>query len=119
MLRQSLKDFVKIELNEGALEALQWKDFGNGLFMSRLVREGKSELVLYRVRADADSAAFLKHEHIGGEIYLVLKGEISDECGVYREGDIVYLDPKSVHTPRGIGETVVLVLWPAGVKVVD
>ena len=81
MLRQSLKDFVKIELNEGALEALQWKDFGNGLFMSRLAREGKSELVLYRVRADADSAAFLKHEHIGGGIYLVLKGEISDECG--------------------------------------
>lgn len=119
MLRQSLKDFVKIELNEGALEALQWKDFGNGLFMSRLAREGKSELVLYRVRADADSTSFLKHEHIGGEIYLVLKGEISDECGVCREGDIVYLDPKSVHTPRGIGETVVLVLWPAGVRVVD
>ncbi len=119
MLRQSLKDFVKIELNEGALEALQWKDFGNGLFMSRLAREGKSELVLYRVRADADSTAFLKHEHIGGEIYLVLKGEISDECGVYGEGEFVYLDPKSVHTPRGIGETVVLVLWPAGVRVVD
>ena len=119
MLRQSLKDFVKIELNEEALKALQWKDFGTGLFMSRLARKGKSELVLYRIGADADTTAFLKHEHIGGEIYLVIKGEISDECGVYREGDIVYLDPKSVHTPCAIGETVVLVLWPAGVRVVD
>ncbi len=43
LLRHSLKDFVKIELNERALESLQWKDFGNGLFMSRLARKGKSE----------------------------------------------------------------------------
>ena len=119
LLRQSLKDLVKIELNDEALAALQWKDFGNGLFMSRLAREGERELVLYRSRAGAGSKAFLKHEHIGGEFYLVLKGGIEDETGVYREGDIVYLDPKSVHTPRGLGETVVLVLWPAGVRIVE
>lgn len=118
LLRRSLKDLIKIQLHDDALDQLKWKDFGNGLSMSRLAREGARELVLYRIRADADPKAFLRHEHIGGEFYLVLKGGIADESGVYAEGDIVYLDPKSVHTPRGIGETVVLVLWPEGVRIV-
>jgi len=119
LLRCSLKDLVKIQWNDEALERLQWKDFGNGLSMARLAKEGARELVLYWVRADADPKAFLKHEHVGGEFYLVLKGSIEDETGVYSEGDIVYLDAKSVHTPRGIGETVILVLWPQGVKVLE
>ena len=119
MLRRSLKDLVKIQLDDQALNKLQWKDFGNGLLLARLAREGENELVLYRVEAGADPQAFLKHEHIGGEFYLVLRGEIADETGVYTEGDVVYLDPKSVHTPRSAGETVVLVLWPAGVRILD
>lgn len=119
LLRRSLKDLFKIQLNEEALGRLQWKDFGNGLFMARLAREGERELVLYRVECDADPKAFLKHEHIGGEFYLVLQGTIADESGVYGEGDIVYLDPKSVHTPRAEGETFVLVLWPEGVRVLE
>ena len=101
LLRRSLKDLIRIQLNDAALDKLQWRDFGNGLYMARLAREGARELVLYRVRANADPKAFLKHEHIGGEFYLVLKGGIEDETGVYSEGDIVYLDPQSVHTPRG------------------
>lgn len=119
LLRRSIQDIATIELNEEALEALSWKDFGNGLRMARLAREGKRELVLYRIAADADPRAFLKHEHIGGEFYLVLKGKIADETGEYERGEIVYLDPQSVHTPRAFGETVVLVLWPEGVRIVD
>lgn len=119
LLRHSLKDLIKIEINDQALRGLQWKDFGNGLSMARLVKEGAKELVLYRIKAEADPKAFLKHEHISGEFYLVLKGEIEDETGIYREGDIVYLEPGSVHTPRAMGETVVLVLWPAGVKLLE
>jgi anti-sigma factor ChrR (cupin superfamily) len=119
LLRRSLKDLIKIQLDDEAINKLQWKDFGNGLSMARLAREGARELVLYRVKADAGPKAFLKHEHIGGEFYLVLKGGIEDETGIYSEGDIVYLDAQSVHTPRGIGETVVLVLWPQGVKVLE
>jgi putative transcriptional regulator len=61
----------------------------------------------------------LKHEHLGGEIYLVLKGRIADETGEYQEGDFVFLKPKSVHTPRAIGETLVLVLWPEGVRIIE
>jgi anti-sigma factor ChrR (cupin superfamily) len=119
MLRCALKDLIKIKLDESTLGKLLWKDFGNGLSMAKLAREGARELVLYRTKAEADPRAFLRHEHIGGEFYLVLKGSIADETGIYEEGDIVYLDPSSVHTPRAVGETVVLVLWPEGVRILD
>lgn len=119
VLRRSLNDFLRLDLDEAALNGLQWRDFGNGLSISRLAREGQRELVLYRIAADAASDAFVKHEHIGGEFYLVLKGKIIDETGAYDKGEMVFLDPRSVHTPRAVGETVVLVLWPAGVRLAD
>ena len=100
LLRHSLKDLVKVQLNDEALDKLQWKDFGNGLSMARLARAGARELVLYRIRADADPSAFLKHEHIGGEFYLVLKGKIADESGAYSEG-ISYTWIRSRRTPLG------------------
>ena len=119
VLRRSLNDFLRIDIDDPALDRLQWRDFGNGLAMSRLARAGERELVLYRIAADAARDAFLKHEHIGGEFYLVLKGKIADETGEYEKGDVVFLDPKSVHAPFAIGATVVLVLWPAGVRLMD
>ena len=119
VLRRSLNDFLRLDVDDAALDRLQWRDFGNGLAMSRLARADKRELVLYRIAADAARDAFLKHEHIGGEFYLVLKGKIADDTGEYEKGDIVFLDPKSVHTPYAVGETLVLVLWPAGVRLVE
>jgi anti-sigma factor ChrR (cupin superfamily) len=119
VLRHSLNDLLSIDLNRDGLAALQWRDFGNGLSMSRLARAGERELVLYRIAVGASADAFVKHEHIGGEFYLVLQGKIADETGEYQKGDIVFLDPHSIHTPRAVGETIVLVLWPAGVRLVD
>lgn len=119
VLRRSLNDFLRIDVDDSALARLSWRDFGNGLSMARLARAGARELVLYRIAADASADAFVKHEHVGGEFYLVLKGKIADETGQYQKGDIVFLDPQSVHTPRAVGETIVLVLWPAGVRLVD
>jgi anti-sigma factor ChrR (cupin superfamily) len=119
VLRYSIKDLVRIDLNSEAVDRLQWKDFGNGLSMARLAREGKRELVFYRVRDGTAPDAFTKHEHIGGEFYVMLKGKIVDETGEYEEGDVVFLDAKSVHTPRAVGDTLVLVLWPEGVRIVD
>jgi anti-sigma factor ChrR (cupin superfamily) len=118
VLRRSLKDILHFELNEPELATLQWRDFGNGLSMARLARESQCELVLYRAAANTAPDAFLPHEHTGGEFYLVLKGKIADETGVYETGDLVFLSPHSVHAPRAIGETVVLVLWPDGVRLV-
>jgi len=119
VLRRSLNDFLRIDVDDSALARLSWRDFANGLSMARLAREGSGELVLYRIAADAAADAFVKHEHVGGEFYLVLKGKIADETGEYDKGDVVFLGAQSVHTPRAIGETVVLVLWPAGVRLVD
>ena len=119
VLRRSLNDFLSFELDDAGLDRLSWRDFGNGLAMARLARENNAELVLYRIAEDASPNAFLKHEHLGGEFYLVLKGKIADETGEYERGDVVFLPPQSAHTPRAIGETVVLVLWPAGVRILD
>ncbi len=119
MLRRNVKDLVGLKVIPGALDRLTWREFGNGLAMARLARQDKREMVLYRIRADADPGAFLRHEHIGGEFYLVLEGKIVDETGEYEEGDLVFLDPKSVHAPRTHGETVVLVVWPEGVRIID
>jgi anti-sigma factor ChrR (cupin superfamily) len=119
VLYRSLLDFLKFQLNDAALAALAWRDFGNGLAMARLARQGRSELVLYRVSAGAAPEAFLPHEHLGGEFYLVLKGRIADESGEYGAGDFVYLDRQSVHSPRALGETLVLVCWPEGVRLVE
>jgi anti-sigma factor ChrR (cupin superfamily) len=118
-LSRSLNDFLSFSVDEAALERLQWRAFGNGLSMSRLARADQRELVLYRIAANSPADTFLKHEHIGGELYLVLKGKIADETGEYEKGDIVFLDAGSVHTPRACGETIVLVFWPAGVRIVE
>lgn len=119
VLRRSLNDFLNFELDDAGLDRLSWRDFGNGLAMARLARENNGELVLYRIREDAAPDAFLKHEHLGGEFYLVIKGKIVDDTGEYERGDVVFLPPQSAHTPRAIGETLVLVLWPAGVRILD
>ena len=117
--RHSLRDFLDFRIDEAALARFSWRDFGNGLAMARLAREGGKELLLYRISGDAAPDAFLRHEHLGGEFYLVLKGSIEDESGAYAAGDVVYLDPHSVHTPRARGETLVLVLWPEGVRLLE
>lgn len=119
LLHRSLNDILRFDLNVSVLDQLPWRDFGNGLFMSRLAREGKRELVLYRIAADAPANAFLRHEHIGGEFYFVLKGKIADETGEYGAGEVVFLDPQSIHRPRAVGDTLVLVLWPEGVRILD
>jgi putative transcriptional regulator len=119
VLRASLNDLVSIQINADGLNRLQWRDFGNGLSMARLGRAEKRELVLYKVDADAAPGAFLRHEHIGGELYIVLRGKIADESGESQEGDVVFLDRESVHTPRAVGETLVLVFWPEGVRIIE
>ena len=119
MIRGSLRDILDMDVKEDGIHRLQWRDFGNGLSMARLAREGKREIVLYKVAAHAAADAFLRHEHVGGEFYLVLRGRIVDETGEYEKGDIVFLDPKSVHTPHAVGETLVVVVWPEGVRIVE
>jgi anti-sigma factor ChrR (cupin superfamily) len=114
-----LSRFIRTELNDIGLDELDWRDLGKGVSIARLGKENQTSLVFYRISRDAAPDAFSRHEHLEGEVYLVLRGGIQDEFGSYREGEIVYLDSGSIHTPRGLGETVVLVLWPGGIRLVE
>lgn len=117
-LAHDLSNLLRIELDEAGLDSqVEWRRFGKGVELGRLAREGQADLVLYRVAADAPSDAFQRHRHAGGEAYLVLKGVIADESGRYPAGSFVWLPRDSVHTPWAEGETVVLVLWPEGVRI--
>jgi hypothetical protein len=46
VFRKSIKDIVDIQLVEDNIDRLSWRDFGNGLSMARLAKDGKRELVL-------------------------------------------------------------------------
>jgi len=116
-LARDLRDLVRVDLDGGALDALEWRDFGKGVKLAKLAREGRAGLVLYRIENGAPRDCFARHTHTGGEAYLVLKGVIADEFGRYEKGSFVWLPPGSAHSPWTEGETVVLVLWPEGVKV--
>ena len=114
-LSHDLRDLLTLSLNESALDALEWRDYGKGVQLAKLQRGEHASLVLYKVADGAPQDAFAKHRHPGGEAYLVLKGCIGDETGRYEVGSFVWLPPESTHTPWAEGETIVLVLWPRGV----
>jgi len=116
-LSRDLNDFLQLALDEAALDRLEWRDFGKGVRLGKLAREGKAGLLLYRIAEDAPRDAFAPHRHVGGEAYLVLKGVIADSTGRYPKGSFVWLPPGSHHAPWAEGETIVLVLWPEGVEV--
>ena len=97
-------------------ENVKWRDFGTGVRLGKLAKEGNTSLVLYDVVSDVDIEAFMPHSHPGGETYLVLEGEVYDEDGTYPPGSIVWMDPGSTHTPKTKGQTLILVLWSDGVK---
>lgn len=116
-LHRDLRDFLRLEVDDAALEGLEWRHFGKGVELGRLARDGKAGLLLYRIAADAPRDAFARHAHPGGEAYLVLKGVIGDEFGRHEQGSFVWLPRDSSHAPWAEGETLVLVLWPEGVRV--
>ena len=72
--------------------------------------------MLYDADSDVEVDAFMPHSHPGGECYLVLEGEVWDEDGTYPTGSIVWMGRETTHTPRTRGRTLILVLWPEGVK---
>ena len=49
----------------------------------------------------------------------MLEGEVYDEFGTYPKWSIVWMDPNSEHNPKTRERTLILVLWPDGVKVLD
>jgi predicted 2-oxoglutarate/Fe(II)-dependent dioxygenase YbiX len=73
-------------------------------------------LVLYEADSEVTVDAFMPHSHPGGEAYIVLEGEVWDEDGTYPAGSLVWMNRETTHTPKTRGKTLILVLWPEGVK---
>lgn len=96
-------------------ETVHWKTFPGGARLGKIERQEETGLVVYHVPADAGEDAFQPHTHTGGEMYLVLEGEVSDDNGSYPRGSLVWMPPGSRHTPTTNGDTLILVLWPKGV----
>ena len=114
-----MSKWLEFKLDRESLEAeMSWKDFGNGVRLGKLAREGNTSLVLYDCDSEVEVDAFMPHMHPGGECYLVLEGSVVDDAGEYPTGSIVWMEPMSEHTPRTVGRTLILVLWPDGVKAV-
>ena len=112
-----LADWLSMSVDRDWInENVKWRDFGTGVRLGKLAREDALSLVLYDVISDVDVDAFMPHSHPGGECYLVLEGEVWDEDGTYPQGSIVWMDRETTHTPRTRGQTLILVLWPEGVK---
>lgn len=115
---QDLSQWLQMSYDSEWIEAnVRWKDFGNGVRLGRLAREGPTSLVLYEVKTEVEVDAFRPHTHPGGEVYLVIQGEVYDDEGTYPTGSIVWMEPGSTHNPKTRGDTLILVLWPDGVIV--
>ena len=112
-----MADWLSFNIDEDWLEEnISWKDFGTGVRLGKLKREDKCSLVLYDADSEVTVDAFMPHMHPGGEAYLVLEGEVWDDDGTYPTGSIVWMDRETTHTPKTRGKTLILVLWPEGVK---
>ena len=95
-------------------ENIRWKVFEPSRL--EVYREDACSLVLYEADSEVEVDAFMPHSHPGGEAYIVLEGEVWDEDGTYPTGSLVWMNPNTTHTPRTRGKTLILVLWPEGVK---
>ncbi len=112
-----MSDWLGFNINKEWLEEnISWKDFETGVRLGKLKREDKCSLVLYDADSEVTVDAFMPHMHPGGEAYLVLEGEVWDDEGTYPTGSIVWMNRETTHTPKTRGKTLILVLWPEGVK---
>ena len=112
-----MSDWLGFNINKAWLEEnISWRDFGTGVRLGKLKREEKCLLVLYDADSEVTVDAFMLHMHPGGEAYLVLEGEVWDEDGTYPTGSLVWMNRETTHTPKTRGKTLILVLWPEGVK---
>jgi len=112
-----MSDWLSFNIDRDWLDKnISWRDFETGVKLGKLKREEKTSLVLYEANSEVTVDAFMPHMHPGGEAYLVLEGEVWDEDGTYPTGSIVWMNRETTHTPKTRGKTLILVLWPEGVK---
>ena len=71
--------------------------------------------MLYDADSEVTVDAFMPHMHPGGEAYLVLEGEVWVMMALPNWINCL-MDRETTHTPKTRGKTLILVLWPEGVK---
>ena len=108
--------FGHIKTVAAQLPSESWKDFGTGVRLGRLAKNGKTQFVFYDIADGASPDAFQEHMHPGGEFYFVVEGIIYDDRGEFGAGSVIWMPPGSVHTPRARGKTLIFVCWPLGVE---
>lgn len=90
-------------------DALRWGWLAPGIRRHRLPASGAS---LLRVAPNREAP---RHDHDGQELTLVLRGELVDDHGAHRRGDLVFAGPGHSHAPRaGADEDCVCLISMAG-----
>lgn len=108
--------FSSLKQIADGLPADAWRDYGTGVRLGRVARNGDTQFVFYDIADGASADAFQEHMHPGGELYLVVEGLIFDEYGEFGPGNVIWMKPGSTHTPQARGKTLIFVVWPMGVK---
>lgn len=95
-----------------------WSLYQNGVRRCTLAKatNPRARIVLFDVLADATEDAFQGHVHPGGEVFIVVDGEVYDEFGTYPKGSLVLMGAGSRHAPRTRGRTVIIVVWIDGIE---
>ncbi len=91
--------FTVNKLIKEAEQTPTWKRLSGSVDVARLkTGQEKFEVALHKICAGGKTP---KHDHSGLEYTVVLKGSLSDERSVYKEGDFLVRQPGDIHQPMG------------------
>ena len=94
------------------LESYSEERYREGGIEGRFVQDNHSRSVKSTLRG-----LHAQVERPQAKLVRVIEGEVYDDEGVYPCGSIVWMDVGTTHNPKTRGKTLILVLWPDGVKV--
>lgn len=80
-----------------AVQRGKWQGLGKISRSRLLVEEGPVHASLLHIDKDGNVP---EHTHNGFELTLLLDGSFEDETGTYVKGDFIWLDGKTVHSPK-------------------
>lgn len=96
ILRQQLLDLTHAPKLPVDVDATVWEEGPPGLKLHLVHADAERGVRGYLVLAQP-GAKTVTHRHLGDELILVLDGELRDDRGVYRTGDICHSREGSVH----------------------
>ncbi len=91
------------KLIPNGINNLKWEMASTSAKSCRLAKtESGANIGLLRIKPGGSIA---KHDHLGEEYTVILKGAFSDESGVYGPGDFLLRKPQEQHTPVATRDT--------------